>query len=150
TNLQEYQGGTDPTNPDRTVPSVSSVTPANGATNPPINTLLVLVFNKPILNASQIAARAKLDVNVTGFSVALTGGGQTVGGTATVSSDGTQLVFDPSVNLAITTTYTLTAFGFRTLAGVPASAPFTSTFTTNNQTDTSPPTITRSKSRNGM
>ena len=150
TNLQEYQGGTDPTNPDRTVPSVSSVTPANGATNPPINTLLVLVFNKPILNPSQIAARAKLDVNVTGFSVASTGGGQTVGGTATVSSDGTQLVFDPSVNLAITTTYTLTASGFRTLAGVPASASFTSTFTTNNQTDTSPPTITRTSPFNGM
>ena len=135
TNLQEYKGGTDPTNPNRTVPAVASTIPANASGNQAVNAPITLIFNEPILNASQIATRASLDVNVTGFAFAVSGGGQTVLATATVSSDGTQVTVAPAANLAVATSYTLTASGFRSVAGVPMSSPFTATFTTNHQTE---------------
>lgn len=150
TNLQEFQAGTDPTNTTRTVPAVSTVTPASGAGNQVINTSIQLSFNEPILNSTQIATRAKLNPNVTTGSVTLTAGGATVPGTATVSGDGTHLTFTPATNLAITTTYSLVASGFRSVAGVPMGASFTSTFTTNNITDLTPPTILRYSPYTGM
>jgi YD repeat-containing protein len=151
TNLQEYLGGTDPTNIDRTVPAVSSVTYllSNG-TPQPINTSVTLAFNKPLLTATQIAALAKLNAHVTGGLVTLTAGGTTVPGVALMAPDAQHITFTPTQNLAIVTTYTVTVTGFRTVAGVPMSAAYTTTFSTNNQPDVTPPTVIRTSPSNGL
>jgi large repetitive protein len=143
TNLQEYMGGTDPTNHDRTIPTVSTLSTVTNTNGTFINSSVVLVFNHAMLNPSQIAALQALLAKDTNGTIAITGGGRTVNGTATFSSDGTQLTFQPSANLAISTTYTVAATGFRTTTGIPLAAPFTGTFTTNAVADITPPTITR-------
>ena len=158
TNLQEYQHGTDPTNTNRTLPSVTMVTPARGATGLAINTAIVFTFNEPVLNPAQIASLAALNPNVTNSLVTLSAGGvsSTIG--ATLSGDGTQLTFAPgaytnfayAANLAASTTYTMTVSGFRSAAGVPMSTSFTTAFTTNNQPDISVPTVIRTSPYNGM
>ncbi len=144
TNLQEFLAGTDPTNKDRTVPTVSSLSTVTDSKGTVVNSALVLVFNHAMLNPSQIAALQLILAKDTNGALTVTGGGGTVNGTATFSSDGTQLTFQPSQNLAISTTYTVTASGFRTSpTGVPMAAPFTTTFTTSTNADVTPPTITR-------
>ena len=104
---------------------------------------MVLVFNHALLNPTQIAALQAILAKDTNGALTVTGGGATANGTATFSSDGTQITFQPSQNLAISTTYTVTATGFRTLAGVPMAVAFTGTFTTNAIADLTPPIITR-------
>ena len=143
TNLQEYMGGTDPTNHDRTIPTVSTLSTVTNTNGTFINSSVVLVFNHAMLNPSQIAALQALLAKDTNGAITVTGGGKTVNGTATFSSDGTQLTFQPSANLAISTTYTVNAAGFRTTTGIPLAMPFTGTFTTNAVADITPPTITR-------
>ena len=144
TNLQEYMAGTDPTNKDRTVPVVSSLSTVTDSKGTVVNSALVLIFNHAMLNPSQIAALQLILAKDANGVLTVTGGGATVNGTATFSSDGTQLTFQPSQNLAISTTYTVTASGFRTSpTGVVMAAPFTTTFTTSTNADVTPPTITR-------
>jgi len=150
TNLQEYQGGTDPTNSNRTVPSITAVVPSNAATGQAINTAVSFTFNEAVLNPSQITTLGKLNPNVSSGSVSLTAAGVPVNGTASLSGDGLHLIFTPSANLAITTTYSLTVTGYRALSGVPMSTTFTSTFTTNNQPDVTPPTILRYSPSSGL
>lgn len=150
TNLQEFKAGTDPTNVTRTVPVLTSSTPANGATGQPINTSIFVVFNEAVLSSSQITALQKILSNVTPGVITVSAGGVPVQGTSTLSPDGTHLTFTPAQNLAITTTYTITATGFRSLSGVPQSAPAGTTFTTNAVADVTPPTITRTSPSNNM
>jgi large repetitive protein len=149
TNLQEYKGGTDPTNKDRTVPVISTLSTVTGQGGTYINSAVVLMFNHAMLNPAQIAALQAILANDTNGMLTVTGGGATVSGTATLSSDGTQLTFQPAQNLTISTTYTVTANGFRTLTGIPMAAPFTGTFTTNAYADLTPPTITRTSPPSG-
>ena len=143
TNLQEYLGGTDPTNKDRTVPTITTLTTVTNTNGTYINSAITLVFNHAMLNPAQIAALQAILAKDTNGTVTITGGGATVLGTATFSSGGTQLTFQPSQNLAISTTYTVNATGFRTTSGIPMAAAFMGTFTTNNIADLTPPTITR-------
>jgi YD repeat-containing protein len=143
TNLQEYMGGTDPTNKDRTIPTVSQVNTVTDTKGTVINSGVVLVFNHAMLNPSQVAALQAILAKDTNGTLAITGGGTTVIGTATFSSDGTQLTFQPSANLLTSTTYTITASAFRTTTGVLMAAPFTGTFTTSTNADVTPPMITR-------
>ena len=142
TNLQEYLGGTDPTNKDRTVPVVAILSTVTNTAGTFINSAVVLVFNHAMLNPTQIAALQVILAKDSNGTLAVTGGGVTVTGTATFSADGTQLTFQPAQNLAISTTYTVTANGFRTLTGIPMAAAFIGTFTTNAVADLTPPTIT--------
>ncbi len=143
TNIQEYMGGTDPTNHDRTVPTVSTLSTVTNADGTFINSAINLVFNHAMLNPAQIAALQAILAKDTNGTITVTGGGATVIGTATFSSGGTQLTFQPSQNLAISTTYTVTANGFRTLAGIPMAAAFVGTFNTNAVADLTPPTVSR-------
>ncbi len=146
TNLQEYLGGTDPTNKDRAVPTVSKVTTVTGTgTNSGtyINSALTLVFSHAMLNPTQIAALQAILAKDTNGTVTVTGAGATVNGTATFSSDGTQLTFQPAQNLLVSTTYTVKATAYRTTTGVPMAAAFTGTFTTNAIADLTPPTVSR-------
>ncbi len=124
TNLQEYMAGTDPTNHDRTVPTVSTLSTVTNAKGTYVNSAINLVFNHAMLNPTQIAALQAILAKDTNGTLTVTGGGATVTGTATFSSGGTQLTFQPSQNLAISTTYTVTATGFRTLTGIPMAAAF--------------------------
>lgn len=150
TNLQEYLGGTDPTNKDRTVPIVSTVNTVNDQTGAAfINSGVSFVFNKPMLNPAQIASLQAILAKDSNGVVTVTGGGGTVAGSVTFSSDGTQVTFQPAQNLIVSTTYTVTATGFRTLAGVPMAAAFTGTFTTNATADLIPPTIISTSPVNG-
>lgn len=145
TNLQEYNNGTDPTNSDRTVPSVSSISTVTNTSGTPvgtyINSAITLVFNHAMLSPAQIATLQGILAKVANGTVTVTGGGAAVVGTTTFTSGGTQLTFQPSKNLAVSTTYTVTASGFRTTSGIPMAATFTGTFTTNAIADLTPPTI---------
>ena len=143
TNLQEYMGGTDPTNKDRTVPVVNTLSTVTNGAGTFINSAVVLVFNHAMLNPTQIAALQMILAKDTNGVMTVKAGGVTVTGSTTFSSDGSQLTFQPAANLAISTTYTVTATGFRTLSGVPMAAPFSGTFTTNAVADITPPTIVR-------
>lgn len=143
TNIQEYLGGTDPTNKDRTVPTVTTLSTVTNTNGTYINSAINIVFNHAMLNPTQIAALQAILAKDTNGVLTVTGGGSTVLGTATFSSGGTQLTFQPSQNLAISTTYTVTASGFRTTTGIPMATTFMGTFTTNNIADLTPPTITR-------
>ena len=143
TNLQEYLGGTDPTNRDRAVPAVSRLNTVTNAAGTYINSAITLVFSHAMLNPAQIAALQAFLAKDTNGVVTVTGGGATVNGSATFSSDGTQLTFQPAQNLLVSTTYTLTATAFRTTTGVPMAASFSGTFTTNAIADLTPPTVTR-------
>ena len=149
TNIQEYLGGTDPTNKDRTVPVVSKLSTVTNSSGTFINSAVVLVFNHAMLNPTQIAALQAILAKDTNGTLTITGGGATVSGTAAFSSDGTQITFQPSQNLAISTTYTVTATGFRTLTGIPMASAFTGTFTTNAVADVTPPTISLVSPVNG-
>ena len=150
TNLQEYMGGTDPTNKDRTVPAVNSLSSVTDSKGTVINSALVLVFNHAMLNQTQIAALQALLAKDTNGTLTVTGGGTNVTGTVTFSSDGTQITFQPGQNLAISTTYTVTATAFRTTTGILMAAPFTGTFTTNAIADLTPPVITRTSPTSGQ
>jgi len=143
TNLQEYLGGTDPSNKDRTVPVVTTLSTVTNSGGTYINSAVVLVFNHAMLNPTQIAALQTLLAKDTNGLLTVKAGGVAVNGTATFSSDGTQITFQPSQNLAVSTTYTVTATAFRTLTGILMAAPFTGTFTTNAIADLTPPVITR-------
>ena len=149
TNLQEYLAGTDPTNKDRTVPVVSKLTSVTNSGGTYINSAIVLTFNHAMLNPTQIAALQAILAKDTNGVITVGVGGVNVNGTATFSSDGTQLTFQPSQNLAISTTYTVTATGFRTTTGIPLASPYTNTFTTNSIADLTPPVITRTSPFSG-
>lgn len=143
TNIQEYMAGTAPNSTDRTVPSVSNLTTVTNAQGTYINSAITLVFNHSMLNPTQIASLQAILAKDTNGTLTVTGGGQTVAGTATFTSNGNQLTFQPAANLAVSTTYTVTATGFRTSpTGIIMTAPFTGTFTTNAVADLTPPTIT--------
>ena len=138
TNLQEFLGGTDPTGLDRTVPSVVSSAPASGVTGVAVNSTVTLTFNAQILTTAQIAALAVLNPNVTAPVFSVTAAGVPISGTIVTSPSG--LTFTPSRNLNISTTYTISASGYRaSAAGVLQTVAFASTFTTGNQPDVTPP-----------
>ncbi|MGO9275173.1 MAG: Ig-like domain-containing protein [Terriglobia bacterium] len=56
TNLQNYQNGHDPHNPDLVPPSVAKITPANGASNVFLNDSIVIRFAEPLLAGVSLAS----------------------------------------------------------------------------------------------
>jgi LmbE family N-acetylglucosaminyl deacetylase len=117
---------------DTTPPTVSSVTPAGGATNVAVGTTVRGTFNEAIAPAS-----------VTGTSFVLRdGGGNAV--PATVSASGSTATLTPSASLQPSTTYTATllsgANGIKDTSGNALASDFTWSFTTL-AVDTTPPTV---------
>ena len=132
TNLDESQLGTDPFNPDITPPGVASITPADEATEVPVNSVVVVRFNEPLLETSVVATSVKLFVGETG-----------VPGKVTLSNDKLSITFDPTSDLEGLTAHDVRVEGVRDVAGNLLAAVFESRFTTAVFVDTTPPTVLR-------
>jgi len=105
---------TQPPPPDTTPPTVSSVSPVNGAIDVAITTTITATFNE---------AMSPSTINTAAFTVS--------GVTGTVSYAGTTAAFTPTSNLAYSTTFTATATtGVKDLAGNAMTSAYTWTFTT--------------------
>ena len=108
--------------PEPAVPSVGSVSPADGATNVPVSSSVVATLELP--------GDAQLDVTtLTDATVTLTdSSGAAVAGNRTPQGD--TIVFDPTTDLAIDESYTFSVTGdVRTSTNVALQA-FTSSFST--------------------
>jgi hypothetical protein len=114
---------------DTTSPSVTSISPINGATGVPVNAKVTAQFSK-VMDATS--------VNSASFSLS-----PAAPGAAVLSSDQTSLTLTPTANLAVSTVYTVTIAGLRDLDGN-ALPTFTSTFTTSASSvpDTTAPAVT--------
>lgn len=120
--------------PDISPPTVSSTTPASGASGVGINSAIVATFSET------------LDASTIDTSTFMLSGGVT----GTVTYSGTTATFTPSANLAPNATYTATiTTGVRDLAGNAMTAPYTWTFTTGAAPDTTPPTVSSIIPSNG-
>jgi hypothetical protein len=116
-----------------TGPTVTQISPPNGATGAPVNTRVVAVMS------------GLIDPNTVGNSViTVTPQGSTtpVTGTVTLASDQVTLTWVPSASLATSTTYHVAVGGFSGVQGN-AAAPFSSSFNTGtNVTPVGPGSLT--------
>jgi len=103
------------------VPTVTSTTPASGATNVTVGNALTATFSQP-MNASTITAS----------TFTLTGPGNTaVPGLVSYNSGTSTATFTPNAALAFSTSYTATiATGATSAAGAALASPYTWSFTT--------------------
>lgn len=111
--------------PDARAVTVEEATPAAGATGVP----------------REAVVRARISVPVTAGALSLKVGTTAVAGTASTSTDGRELAFDPAQPLAPDTTYTVTLAGVRSAEGV-TLATTTWTFRTEAVVATPAPTYT--------
>jgi chitodextrinase len=116
---------------DTTPPTVSSASPANGATDVALNRSVSASFSEPMTNSTLTTAT---------FTLRPTAGTATVTGTVNVS--GSTATFTPTVALAGSTQYTATiTTGARDAAGNALPADFSWSFTTAAAPDTTSPTV---------
>ncbi len=138
TNLEEFQMGTDPRNPDRIPPAIAQIFPADGATGTPINGVVVVRFTEPLQGASVVAGTVRLLRQNTALA-----------GTVTLSGDGLSVTFTPTLELNPLTLHMVQIEGLKDLAGNRMVGTFTSTFTTGQFQDTTPPTVLRTNPQSG-
>ncbi len=128
---------------DATPPSVTSVAPANGASNVSVSTTVRIVFSKP-MNPSTVNAST---ISLSGAGVGV------VSGAINYDPSSTSLTFSPTSALQNGIAYTITvSTGATDAAGNPLAAPFTSTFTTSAAApppDITPPSVVSSTPVNG-
>ncbi len=119
--------------PDIVNPQVLLVSPAMGSTGVPLNGNVLLQFSKPLAPTS-----------VQRQTVAVSAGGVPVAGTLTLEQNDTVVRWRPAPlsQLAASTLYTVTVTtGVTDVVGNPLAAPFTSTFTSGTNPDTTAPTV---------
>ena len=122
---------------DDTPPTVTAVSPANGATAVNPNTAVSITFSEA-MDASTI--------NGTTISLKLTSSGASVTGTVAYNTTTHIATFTPATALANSANYTVTVTtGVKDLAGNAMSAAFQSTFTT---ADLTPPAVTSTSPAN--
>jgi len=138
TNLEEFQMGTDPRNPDRVPPAVAQIFPVDGATGAPINGVVVARFTEPLQPESVVAGTVRLLRQNTALA-----------GTVTLSGDGLSVTFTPTLELNPTTLHTVQIDGLKDRAGNRMVGTFTSSFTTGQFQDTTPPNVLRTSPTNG-
>jgi alpha-tubulin suppressor-like RCC1 family protein/methionine-rich copper-binding protein CopC len=117
--------------PDTTAPTITSVTPSNGATNVPVGTLITATFSEPVLGSS---------VTADTFAVSLAS--TAVAGS--ISINGSTVTFTPTSPLEYGKIYSAkVTTGVRDQAGNSMSADYTWSFTTasQDQTDKTPPQV---------
>jgi hypothetical protein len=103
--------------------NVSSISPANGQANVPLNTLVTVLMSGPIDPTS-----------ITNSSITVTpSGASALAGTVSLASDGVTLTFTPASLLVRATTFNVSVSGFRDVQGNTVTTK-TSTFTTNSAT----------------
>jgi len=116
--------------PDTTAPTVTFISPANFATNVPVNTALTATFSEAMDPTTINTATFTLDQ----FGLPVTGTVVYAGLTATLT---------PSVPLLFNTNYTArVTLGAEDLAGNTLASDFVWTFTTGAAPDTTAPTVT--------
>jgi RHS repeat-associated protein len=116
------------------LPPVSQVQPANGATGVPENGRVIVRFAQPVQSAAV----------VTGV-ITLYQGVNNVGGTVALSNDALSVTFTPALNLAANSTFTVSVTD---VTGNQTSPEFQSTFTTGSATDTTNPTVVQTSPQN--
>jgi len=122
-------------------PTIVSVSPANGATNVPINTAVNITFSEAMDPAT---------INTTTITVKTTNSSTSVAGTVTYNSGTKVATFTPNSPLANGTGYTVTVTtGVKDIAGNAMASQFTSTFTTAAAPDTTPPTVVSTSPTDG-
>ena len=104
--------------PDTTLPTVSSTSPAGGATGVTIDSVITVTFSEP-MDASTIE---------TSTFIVRDGNNNIIDGT--VSYNDSTATFTPLNNLEYSTTYTVTITGVKDLAGNAMDPDFTFSFTT--------------------
>ncbi|WP_143870908.1 Ig-like domain-containing protein [Catenovulum sediminis] len=125
TDGDEVAAGTDPLNPDITPPLVSSVNPADAATEICENTNISVIFNETIARKSLTDESIKIIAQDT----------RVLSGVQSLISNNTELTFNPTELLADNSTYSIEVSGVRDAAGNPLAETFTSVFTTGNCVD---------------
>lgn len=116
---------------DTTPPTVTTRTPAPGATNVPTSATVSATFSEPVKDAT-----------ATG-SISLKAGSTAVTGTTAYNAASQTATFTPASALADGTTYTVTVSGVQDSAGnTMAADSWTFTTAPGTQPDTTPPTIT--------
>jgi len=106
---------------DVTAPTVSSVTPANGATGVPVNGFVTIVFSEPMDPSTLTNDKVQIRIGATPISAE----------TVVLSSDRTRVYVYPDAMMDISTVYTVWISGAVTdLAGNPLGSASTTTFTT--------------------
>ena len=106
------------TGSDTTAPTGTVVSPANGSTGNPLDSVIVVRFNTPI------------NVNNTNVITVTPSSGPAIAGSTSLASDLVTLTFTPYNPLGSNKTYTVNVSGFTDQAGN-LGTPFTSTFKTN-------------------
>ena len=124
---------------DTTPPTVSSVSPANGATNVPAGTasgIITIIFSEAMASSSLTTSTITLSPNP-GYSVNYSGGGST---TATVVP----------TTFSLNTTYTVTVTtGVKDSAGNAMASAYSWSFTTEGGADTTPPGVSSTSPSSG-
>lgn len=111
-------------------PTVTSTIPASGAIGVAINSALSANFSTA-MNSSTITPAGTFTLKLGSTPV-----------TGTVTYGGLTATFQPTVNLASSTTYTATiSTAAQDLSGTPLAAPYSWSFTTGTALDTTPPTV---------
>ena len=126
---------------DNTPPTVTSVSPVNGATGVSINTTVTANFSESINGST-----------VTGTTFQLRNAGNNLVA-ATVSTSGSQITLTPSAALSNSVVYTVTitggASGVKDLAGNALANNYSWSFTTSAAVDNTPPTVSSVSPLNG-
>jgi hypothetical protein len=126
------------TGPQTARPAVSTVSPADGSVDVPLNAKVSVLVNAVIS-----------PVTVSSMAVTLSANGSSVPGSIALSTDRRQLTFTPAAPLAPNTTYTVFVGGFADIAGN-VVLPFGSTFTTGTAaSDTGPLVVSAFTPANG-
>ncbi len=119
--------------PDTTPPTVTATSPLNGATGVALGVAPTVTFSEP-MNASTISG-STIGLRVTSSGVAIPGSVSYNAGTNTAT-------FTPSSQLAFSTSYTLSVTtGVQDAAGNAMASPFSASFTTVPNPDTTRPTV---------
>ena len=115
---------------DTTAPQVVGMSPSNGATGVPLNSLIVLQFSKPL---DVISVSQGLQVQV---------GGQAVPGAIALSSGNQLVTFTPTGGLAANTTYTISLTSqIADVGGLALANPQSFSLTTGAATDATTPSV---------
>ncbi len=129
---------TSPTPSDTTAPTVAATTPFNGATNFSVSGDVIITFSESMDSST---------INTSNITLTDSSGNSVSG---TVSYSNSIVTLNPSGNLGVSTTYTITVrTGVKDSAGNPLASNFSTSFSTSSALDTTAPTISSTSPSSG-